>query len=157
MRQQLSTRDAGEGRDEINAGAQRTKSTRIYQTGLNLLFPAIGRFHSSHMPQGCRLRILILKPILAFLLFYFILFIFFACWLFGDKEEIGSHQLLDSSHINFSEGQTPADLEGPNFSETLLSPVFQQGRRAAFVCWGNYLCPRTQHLKDRSSWPKYHS
>lgn len=59
---------------------------------INLLFPAMGKFHSSHMPQGCRLKILILKP--SWLLFFF--------WLFGDKEEIGSHQLLDSSHTNFS-------------------------------------------------------
>lgn len=43
------------------------------------------------------------------------------------------------------------------FCETLPSFVFQQGIKVAFVWWGNYFCPRTQHLKDRSLWPKHHS
>lgn len=51
----------------------------------------------------------------------------------GDKEEFGSQQLLDSSHINFSEGQTSEVSEVPGFSEALQSPVFQQGVKGAFV------------------------
>lgn len=62
MRQASPTQDAGKGKDKINADAHWTKSTWLYQT----FFPAISRVRSSQMPQGHRLRILILKPIFPF-------------------------------------------------------------------------------------------
>lgn len=103
---------------------------------INLLFPAMGKFHSSHMPQGCRLKILILKP--SWLLF------FFGCLVI--KRKLGH----TSSWILVT--QTSAVSGVPDFSETLLSPVFQQSIKGALVWWGNYFCPRTQYLKDRPLW-----